>query len=47
MRQKKFCHVCGLKVDLRVDSYLPNMPNLNENVRNKEYWYIHKKCWRK
>lgn len=44
MKKNQFCFSCGLRVDLRRDFFLANMPMLNANIKNKEYWYIHKKC---
>jgi hypothetical protein len=44
MKKEKYCFKCGMRVDLRKDYAIPNMLQINENIRNKEYWYVHKKC---
>jgi hypothetical protein len=46
MGKNQYCHVCGRKVDLRRDYEISNMPQLNENIKNKQYWFVHRKCYR-
>lgn len=46
-RKEKWCHICGRRVDLRQGYTLPNMLQINETIRNKDYWYIHRKCYDK
>lgn len=38
----KFCHICGRRVPQNRQRL--NMRVLNENIKNKEYWYICKSC---
>lgn len=42
--KNKFCHICNQKVARNATQL--DMPNLNENIRNEEYWYVHTKCLR-
>lgn len=40
--KQKFCCVCGMKMPANTSRI--NMPALNQNIKNKEYWYVHSSC---
>jgi len=42
MVNKKYCHICYRIVPM--NSKLLDMPRLNRNIKNKQYWHICKHC---